>query len=255
MKTVLITGAVRNTGLAIARRFASEGWQVAITSRDSESEQARKTVFDLEKEYGIKARGYSMSYNSISDIRNTFQKVKEDFGGLDTFVANSAALGIGVDLLGTEEADFDSIVDVNLKGTFFCCQSAAELMKENGGSIVTIGSVQGTGAVAGRTVYGITKAAISQLVRSMAFELGEYGIRANNIVAGAIHSDRWDSLSPEELAARRSRYPAGRESTEEEISNAVWFLGTDLSKTITGTDLTVDSGISVCLLPYKKKEN
>ena len=252
MKTILITGATRNTGLAIARRFASEGWQVAITSRNSEN--AIQTAAALEKEFGIKVRGYGMVCDNVSAIRETFREIKNDFGSIDTFVANSAALGIGYDLLNSKEADFDSIVDVNLKGTFFACQAAAELMLENGGSIVTIGSVQGIGAVEGRTIYGITKAAISQLVRSMAFELGQYGIRANNIVAGAIHSERWNSLSPEEIAARRSRYPAGREAYEEEIANAVWFLGTDGSNTITGTDLTVDSGLSVCLLPYKKKE-
>ena len=88
----------------------------------------------------------------------------------------------------------------------------------------------------------------------MAFELGEYGIRANNIVAGAIHSNRWDVLSEEVKAQRRSRYPVGRESTEDEIANGVFYLGTDLSASTTGTDLVIDSGISVCLLPYSKAE-
>lgn len=92
------------------------------------------------------------------------------------------------------------------------------------------------------------------LVRHMAYELGQYHIRANNVVAGAVHSCRWDDLSEEEIAARRSRYPAGRESTEEEIANAVWFLASEQSASITGTDLTVDSGLTACLLPYTKKE-
>jgi NAD(P)-dependent dehydrogenase (short-subunit alcohol dehydrogenase family) len=136
-------------------------------------------------------------------------------------------------------------------------EMTAEIMKKqgSGGSIVTMGSIQGTGAVRGRTVYSMSKAAISLLVKNLAFELGEYGIRANNVVAGAIHSTRWDDLSEEEIAARRSRYPVGRESTEEEIANAVYFLGSEQSATVTGTDLTVDSGISVCILPYTKSEN
>lgn len=251
MKTVMITGGSRNTGRAISRRFAREGWQVAITSRDEQTAVAAAAA--LEREFGVKARGYAMVMDSVEAIRQTFASVKEDFGTLDTFVANSAELGIGCGLLGTEEERFDAIVDVNLKGTFFCCQCAAEMMKQTGGSIVTMGSVQGTGAVEGRTVYGMTKAAISLLVKSMAYELGQYGIRANNIVAGAIHSERWDGLTPEQLAQRRSKYPAGRESSEEEIANAVYFLGTEQSATITGTDLTVDSGLSVCLLPYNKE--
>ena len=128
------------------------------------------------------------------------------------------------------------------------------MKRHGGGAIVTIGSVQGTGAVRGRAVDSMTKAAISLLVKNLAFELGEYGIRANNVVAGAVHSERWNALSEEEIATRRARYPVGRESTEEEIANAVFYLGTDLSASVTGTDLTVDSGISVCLLPYSKSD-
>ena len=101
----------------------------------------------------------------------------------------------------------------------------------------------------------MSKAALSSLVKNMAYELGEYGIRTNNVVAGAIHSERWDSLSEDELTKRRMRYPIGRESTEQEIANAVFYLGTDLSATVTGIDLVVDSGLSVCLLPYGKQNH
>ena len=251
-KTVFISGAVRNTGLAIARRFAKEGYQLAISSRTLASAQAAAKA--LSEEFGVPVKGYEMPYESIDTIRDTFRQIKADFGPLDVFVANSAHLGIGMGLLSTAEADFDAVANVNIKGNFFACQCAAELMKEKGGSIVTIGSVQGTGAVWDRTVYAMSKAALSMLVKSMAYELGQYGIRANNVVAGAIHSDRWDSLSKEEIAARRSRYPAGRESTQEEIAAAVYFLASDEAGSITGTDMTVDSGITACLLPYQRKE-
>ena len=252
MKTVVITGATRNTGLAIARCFAANGWNLAITSRDAGS--AKIAAAALSKEFSVTAQGYAMQLDSVETIRYAFYQIKRDFGQIHTFVANSANLGIGFDLLNTDESDYDAIVDVNMKGTFFCCQEAAKLMVDSGGSIVTIGSVQGTGAVPGRAVYGMTKAALSQLVRSMAYELGQYGIRVNNIVAGAIHSQRWDALTTEEISARRSRYPAGRETMEEEIAQAVFFLSSDSTATITGTDLTIDSGITACLLPYQKKE-
>ena len=253
MKVVLITGATRNTGLATARRFAAEGYAVAITSRDQAS--ADRTARELSREFGITAKGYAMGLDCVEDIRAVFDRLEQDFGRLDVFVANSANLGVGIGLLGTTEEQFDAVADVNIKGTFFCCQCSAELMKRSGGgSIVTIGSVQGTGGLPGRTVYGMSKAALSVMVRYMAYELGQYRIRANNLVAGAIHSVRWDDLSPEEIAARRSRYPVGRESTEEEIANAVWFLGSEQSASMTGTDLTMDSGLTACLLPYKKEE-
>lgn len=253
MKVAMITGATKNTGLAIARRLAREGWNVVITSRDTEA--ARTAAMALAKEFPVAVRGYGMQLYNVESIKYVFYQVNQDFGQLNAFVANSANLGIGFDLLNTEEADYDAIVSTNIKGTFFCCQEAAKLMiASGGGSIITMGSVQGTGAVPGRALYGMTKAALSHLARSMAYELGQYGIRANNIVAGAIHSDRWDSLSAEEISLRRSRYPAGRESTEEEIAAAVAFLASEQAATITGTDLTVDSGISACLLPYQKKE-
>ena len=254
MKTVFITGATRNTGLAIARHFAANGYNVALSSRSLD--KAEKTAEAIEKDYSVKARGYALGLTDVSDIKRVFNEIEKDFGRLDVFVANSADLGIGYDLLTTEEEDYYNITDVNIKGTFFCCRYAAELMKkQNGGSIVTIGSVQSKGAVRGRTVYSMSKAALSSLVKNMAYELGEYGIRTNNVVAGAIHSERWDSLSEDELTKRRMRYPIGRESTEQEIANAVFYLGTDLSATVTGIDLVVDSGLSVCLLPYGKQNH
>lgn len=254
MKTVFITGATRNTGLAIAKHFAKNNYNIALSSRSYENAVA--TADMLEREYNVKSRGYALDPVNVSRIKQVFGDIEKDFGGLDVFVANSADLGIGYDLLTTEEDDYYRITDVNIKGTFFCCKYAAELMKkQGGGSIITIGSIQAKGAVRGRGVYSMTKAAMSSLVKNMAYELGEYGIRANNVVAGAIHSERWDGLSDEELARRRARYPVGRESTEQEIANAVFYLGTDLSATVTGIDLTVDSGLSVCVLPYSKQNN
>lgn len=253
MKTILVTGGTVNTGLAIARKFAKEGYAVAITSRNAA--RAEEAAAALARTFGVPTRGYALAFDNVDEIRATFETVERDFGGLDVFVANAANLGMGYGVLNTEEQDFDAIMDVNVKGTFFCCQAAAEIMKRHGGgSIVTMGSIQGTGAVRGRAVYSMSKAAISLLVKNMAYELGEYHIRANNVVAGAIHSERWDALSEEEIATRRARYPVGRESGEDEIANAVYFLGSELSATVTGTDLTVDSGISVCILPYTKSQ-
>lgn len=251
MSSILITGATANTGFAVAKRFAKEGWSVAITSRDAE--QAKAAAKAISEEFSVPTFGYQLDLTDTKGIRTVFEKAEKDLGGLDTFVANAAHLGVDIGLLGTDEEQFLAVTDANIKGTFFCCQAAAEIMKRNGGgAIVTIGSVQALGAVRGRTVYSMTKAAISALVKNMAYELGEYGIRANNLVAGAIHSKRWDVLSEEERAVRRSRYPVGRESTEDEIANGVYFLGTDMSSSTTGTDLVIDSGISICMLPYTK---
>lgn len=250
-KVIFITGATKNTGLAIAEKFAENGYDVALTSR--RTDDAQKTASYLSEKYGIKSVGYALDLQSVDSIKDVFAEVRHDFGRLDVFVGNSANLGVDVDILNATEEDFDSVIDVNLKGNFFCAQQSAMIMRENGGgSIVMIGSVHYSQAIWGRVLYTASKGGLVSLVKSLAVELGEFGIRANTIIAGAIHTERWDVQTPEQTAKRRAQYPAGRESFGEEIANGAFYLGTDLSATVTGTELTIDSGISICLLPYKK---
>ncbi len=253
-KNVFISGATKNTGRAIAETFAREGYDVIISSRDKAS--AERAATEIAEKYGVKGMGVALDLTDPCDIERVFGEIEAAFGYLSSFVANSANLGIGLGSMNTTPADFDDVMSVNAKGTFFCCQNAARLMKKSGGgSIVTVGSVQANAAVRGRMVYSMSKAAMSAMVRNMAYELGEYGIRVNNLVAGAIHSNRWDEISEEERAARRSRYPVGRESSEQEIANGVYYLASDLAASVTGIDLVIDSGVSICLLPYTKEEN
>ena len=249
MKTVFITGATKNTGLAIAKYFAIKGYQVAISSRSIEN--AEETAAELSKTYGIKTKGYALSLVDIKEIKDAFEDIRKTFGGLDVFVGNSANLGVGQDILAVTEEGFDAVMDVNIKGNFFCCQQAALLMKEKrNGSIVLIGSVHYKGAVRGRGLYATSKGAMATMVRSLAYELAEYGIRINQVVAGAIRTNRWDYLTEEEMAARRANWPLGIESTGEDIAKGVYYLASDDSGTVTGTDLTIDSGVLTCLLKY-----
>ncbi len=251
MKTVFITGAVRNTGLKTAEKFASEGYNVAITSRNQND--AEQTADKISKEFNVKTKGYSLDMSDVNDIKRVFTEAERDFGTIDVFVANAANLAVDFGVLNSTEKDFEDVCNVNIKGNFFACQTVAEIMKKNGGgSIVIIGSVHSLQAIQGRALYTLSKGALLSLVKSMAVELGYYGIRANYISAGAIYTERWDDLDEETKALRRSRYPVGRESQPEDIANAVYYLGSDLSKTVTGCNLTIDSGISTCLLPFEK---
>lgn len=251
MKTLFITGATENTGYCTACHFAKNGYNVAISSRSVErADEAAKVIAS---KYNVKAKGYGLNLLDTDDIARVFGEIKNDFGSLDVFVANSANLGVGYDIFHTTPEDFDDIVNVNYKGTFFCCQNAARIMRQQmSGSIVLIGSVQSTGGIHGRTVYGSSKGALQSLNKYLALELAEYNVRSNIIIAGAVHSKRWDVLSEEEKASRRSRYPLGKEAEEQDIANAVYYLATDLSSNITGIDLVIDAGLSTCILPYKK---
>ena len=279
MKTILVTGAVRNTGLAIARRFAADGWGVALTSRDASA--AEETAKALEAEFPqCRALGIGMDPAKVPDIRAAFAAVQERFGRLDAFVNNAADLGVGFSVLNATEADWDAVMNANARAAFFGAQEAARLIsasqptttdgramgaslpedpgrdvstkRPHGGSIVVISSCHAKKAVPGRALYTASKAAIGGIVRSLAVELGPLGITANAILAGAVRTDRWDGLSDEEIATRRSRWPAGRETTPEQLAAAVAFLCSDAARTITGAEIPVDSGIGVCLLAYNK---
>lgn len=249
MATVLVTAATKNTGLAIAEKFASEGFSVVVTSRDKcEAEEAAQC---LAEKYNIKARGYELELLDVEQIRSVFAEVRKDFGGLDIFVANAANLGVDIDMLSVDEEEYEAVVDANLKGSFFCAQQAALIMKEQRkGSIVFISSVHSHECIWGRSLYTASKGGINALAKAMAIELGPLGIRTNCIIAGAIKTDRWNSLTPEQIAKKRANWPVGLESTGEDIANGVFYLGTDLSKTVSGTELTIDSGILVSLLPF-----
>lgn len=254
MSVVFITGGCANTGLAISKLFASKGWDVAVSSRDIASSTA--TVEMLKKEYGVTARAYALELGNPDTITAAFAQVKADFGRLDCFVANAAHLGVGMGTFSTSVDDFNAVMEANARGSFLCCQQAAIIMKEQqSGAIVTIGSIHCNGCIRDRVPYAMSKAAMAAMVRCLAYELGEYNIRVNNIVAGAIHSVRWDDMTEEAKAIRRSRYPLGHEAAEEDIANAVFFLGTDLSNSTTGTDLLIDSGLSTCILPYSKADS
>ncbi len=251
MPTVFITAGAKNTGLAIAEKFAKEGFDVAFTARSTKEIIAAEKC--LSERYKVKIKGYVLELTDIYNIRSVFLEIKKDFGGLDIFVANAANLGVDMKFLTVTEEEYDSVVDTNLKGSFFCAQQAALIMKEQGGgSIVFISSVHSKQAIFGRSLYSASKGGINALSTAMSIELAQYGIRSNCIIAGAIRTNRWDGMTPEQEAARRANWPLGIESTGEDIANGVFYLGTDLSKTVTGSELVIDSGILNSLLPYKE---
>ena len=249
-KALFVTGATKNTGWAIARKFATEGWDVALSSRDAQT--ADGAAAKLKAEFPtVETLGVGMNPADVASIRAAFARIGERFGRLDAFVSNAANLGVGLSILSTTPEDYDAVMNTNARAAFFGTQEAVKLMK-GGGAVTVISSCHALRSVPGRICYTVSKAALGGMVRSLAVELGPLGIRANAILAGAIRTDRWDGLSDEQVQERRDRYPAGRESSPEEIADAVFFLNGDAARTITGVELPVDSGIGVCLLKYNK---
>ena len=253
IKDVLITGGTRNTGFVIAKTFAQNGFRLHITGR--KLDDVKSAAEKIKAEYPeAEVFPYSLEMSDVSDINRVFSEIKANVGKLDVFVANAAHLGVDLDIYNTTEADFDAVMDVNVKGNFFCCQNAARLMKDNGGRIVFLSSVQSKGAVEGRTVYSTSKAALNMLGKTLAYDLAPYKIQVNTLIVGAIHSDRWDVLDEETMAKRRSAYPSGRESYPEDVANAVLYFAKDCPETVTGAELTIDSGVLLSILPYRDRK-
>ncbi len=248
----IITGAAKNLGFAAARRFAAEGFDVCITSRSGDD--ARTAAGLINKEFPlIKAKDYEMATSDPINISMVFEKVKTYFGRLDVLVANATAVGYEQNILNTTPEDFDNVMNSNARGYFFCCQEAAKIMVEQRkGSIVLVGSVHSLRPLPNRIVYAASKGAIDSINRSIAVELGKYGVRCNCVIPGAIWNHRWVGISEADLAARRDNWPLGRESQPEDVANAIYFLASDQACTITGTSLVVDSGVTANLLKYNK---
>ena len=249
-KCVFVTGGTRNSGWAIARRFAADGWNVVIASRDAAS--AASAAAKLKDEFpSVETMGVRMDPAKVPEIRAAFAEVKARFGVLHAFVACAGHLGVGLSILSTAPEAYDALMAANVRGPFFAVQEAVKLMKD-GGSVTVISSCHALRSVPGRICYTISKAALGGMVRSLAVELGPLGIRANAVLAGAIRTDRWDGLTPEQVRERRDRYPAGRESSPDDIAAAVAYLASDEARTVTGIEMPVDSGIGVSLLQYNK---
>ncbi len=249
---VLITGAAKNTGFATAQRFAREGYTVCITSRSAE--EAASAAAAIQAEYPARTiAGFAMTPAEVPQVRAIFAQVRERFGRLDVLVANATAPGYQQNILNATPEDFDFVMNSNAKGYFFCCQEAARIMvDQRRGSIILVGSVHSLRPLPNRILYAASKSAIASFSRSIAIELGKYGIRCNCLIAGAIWNDRWIGLSDEQIAVRRANWPLGRESYPADIANTVWFLASEQAATITGTEIVVDSGVTANLLKYDR---
>lgn len=251
-KAVLITGAARNTGLACAEKFLSQGYAVAITSRKPDA--AEEAVQKLREKFpDADVLGLAMETEKVDDIRAAFAKVKETWGRLDSLICNAADPGYNQSILTTTPEQYDHVMNSNARGYFFCAQEAAKIMLEqNKGSIVLIGSIHSKRALGGRICYASSKGAIDVMNRNICYELGKFGIRCNIIVAGAVYNDRWERYTEADYEAMRGRWPLGAESLPADIANAAFFLCSDEARTISGAELAVDSGVGIVMNAYNK---
>ncbi len=246
-KVVLITGAVRNTGLSIAEAFAKEGAIIALNSRtpdDVAREAAR-----LRDAFGVTVIEATADVANQHQVDAMFETIERECGRLDILVNNAILQGCGYLLVDTPRELLEQVFAVNVFGSYACAQGAARMMLKAGrGAIVNVGSNTAERAIRERTAYIASKGAIESLTRAMALELGPAGIRVNCVAAGYIHSDRWDSLTTE-VDRRHANIPLGEEAYGSDIADAILFMASDAAAKIHGTRLVVDGGCLTQLLP------
>ncbi len=252
---VFITGACKGTGYRIAEVFASNGWDVIITGRNGA--EAEKSAKILSETYGVFAKGYQCNIRNEQQIIDIFNDIDNAGVFVETVVLCAADLGFGtdpakgMDFFSVPVEEFTRVFETNLVWNFTIVRQAALRMKEKGkGSIVFLSSNTAYRAIPNRSAYCASKGGINSMSKAFAIDLGRYGIRSNVVLPGTIKTQRWEAMGSKQII-NGTLAPIGDISDFDDIANAVWFLGTDLSKNITGTELTVDGGMSAQLFPEK----
>ncbi|MFL6603912.1 MAG: SDR family NAD(P)-dependent oxidoreductase [Steroidobacteraceae bacterium] len=245
-QSLLVTGAARGVGEAIAYTAACEGARVTAVDKDPEgldrlSERARAQ--------GLAIQPVVADVSQAQDNIRAVMQAELAFGPLDTFIANAAVIRFA-DALATSEEDWDSIHRVNLKGAYLGVQAAIpSLRRADGGSIVLLASVLGFVGDPVLTAYGATKGGLRAMCRSLAVAYGPDKIRCNTICPGDIETEMMRAqlaLEADSEAARArmlSHYPLQRFALPQDVANAAIFLASDRATYITGTDLVVDGGL------------
>lgn len=256
-KIALITGACKNTGVAIVEKFLKEGYEVLFTGRNIEN------VETAEKEYrkkfpDAKVSGYAI--NSLINeatidekaVKTLFETIRGKNKYVETLVLNAADQGLGIKIFENPITDFMRVINTNITWNYCLCEYAAKGMKENGGgNIIFINSNTAYRAIPDRIAYSASKGGQLGMMRAMALDLGKYNIRVNAVLPGMIKTDRWDK-NPDFYSNVPSRYtPLGDVAVGEDIAEAVWYF-TAGSRNTTGAELTVDGGNTIQLYPIVK---
>lgn len=231
-KVALVTGAAKGIGKAIALKFASEGADVAFTDLVINA-AAEETIKEIEA-FGHKVKGYASNAADFAQTQEVVDQVMADFGHIDVLVNNAGITKDGL-MLRMSEAQWDAVINVNLKSAFNFIHALTPIMaRQRSGSIINMSSVVGVSGNAGQCNYSASKAGLIGLAKSIAKEMGPRGIRANCIAPGFIISDMTKALSDEVREQWMKTIPLRRGGTPEDVAKVALFLASDLSSYVSG---------------------
>ena len=231
-KVALVTGAAKGIGKAIALKFSSEGADVAFTDLVI-NEAAEETIKEIEA-FGHKVKGYASNAADFAQTQEVVDQVMADFGHIDVLVNNAGITKDGL-MLRMSEAQWDAVINVNLKSAFNFIHALTPIMaRQRSGSIINMSSVVGVSGNAGQCNYSASKAGLIGLAKSIAKEMGPRGIRANCIAPGFIISDMTKALSDEVREQWMKTIPLRRGGTPEDVAKVALFLASDLSSYVSG---------------------
>ena len=240
-KVALVTGAARGIGKAIALKYASEGANIAFTDLVI-NEIAQETVKELEA-FGVTVKAYASNAADFEATQTVVEQVVADFGRIDILVNNAGITKDGL-VMRMSEAQWDAVIDVNMKSAFNFLHAVVPVMaRQRSGSIINMASIAGQTGNPGQVNYSASKAGLIAMAKSVAKEMGARGIRANAIAPGYVISEMTEALPQSVRDEFVKMIPLGRGASVDEVASVALFLASDMASYVTGQVIAVNGGM------------
>ena len=239
-KTALVTGGARGIGAAICKKLASLGADIAIAAL-GRTEQTDALEQEISSQYGVKVQTYACDVSNADACKETVKQVLADFGNI-TILVNNAGITRDTLILSMKEADFDAVLNTNLKGTFNMTQACYRtFMKQKYGKVINLASVSALLGTAGQANYAASKAGVIALTKVTARELASRNVTCNAIAPGFIATDMTKGLEDQYIG----QIPMKRAGKPEDVANLAAFLASPESDYLTGTVIRIDGGLAI----------
>ncbi len=241
-KCALITGSGRGIGKEIAFTLAKAGANIGVSDIDLET--AQETAKEI-AELGVKTVALKANVASEDDVKAMIKDFVAEMGTIDVLVNNAGITKDGL-VMRMKEADWDAVINVNLKSAFLCSKAVARpMLKQGSGRIINIASISGVIGLAGQANYSASKAGMIGMTKALAKEFAAKSVTVNAVAPGFIRTAMTDKLSEEVVAGYENAIPLNRMGTPADIANTVLFLASDLAGYITGQVLGVNGGLTM----------